>query len=122
MKSNRSFLILTLVLISFIIFFTAGTVQGQEKGKEAFDAGCRHNLEQDYVKEIREYLNETGYENSGVMLTKVFDDEGIQEYTLKVHHKRFSFLSEDEKTNLREKMQNLAGEFGGEFSDLQIEL
>ena len=65
-------------------------------------------LEKEYVKEIRGFLTEQGYENSGVNLTMVADGEGNRSYQVKLHHKRINRLSEEEKEALFATVEELA--------------
>lgn len=120
-KKNHIFYIFTLILVVFIVFGAVSTVQGQEKNKEVFDVTYQRDLEKTYVKEVRTYLDEAGYEYSGVMLTKVFDQEGIEEYTLKVHHKRFEFLENFEKIELQKELKELSLQYGESFPDLKVD-
>lgn len=50
--------------------------------------------------EVREFLEERGYHNSGVMLTRTEFADGTMEYKLTVHHGRIDKLGEAEKKEL----------------------
>ena len=50
--------------------------------------------ERHLVEEVREYLTEKGYSNSGIMLTHVDHKDGTREYRLTIHHARIDQLEE----------------------------
>lgn len=63
--------------------------------------------ERQLVEDTREYLGQQGYENSGVMLTRVVDMDGSREYTLSIHHGRITDLSEEEREQLADRLQEI---------------
>ncbi|MBP5197958.1 MAG: hypothetical protein J6033_02785 [Lachnospiraceae bacterium] len=66
-------------------------------------------MEKTMVREVREYLSEEGYENSGVMLNKVYDEDYCV-YTLSVHNKKIADLSDDNRQKLIEGLSGFAFE------------
>ena len=102
------FVVLTFAVSMVIAFFISGTVVSQADGKVTVDEECYPLLEEEYVEEIKELLNELGYENSGVNLTMVADTEGNRSYQVKLHHKRISRLSEEEKATLLATIEDMA--------------
>ena len=55
--------------------------------------------EEEYVEGVKNTLEENGYSNSGVSITKVVDGEHI-EYTVSVHHKRIDKMNEIQRREL----------------------
>jgi hypothetical protein len=102
------FVVFTFAVSLVIAFFISGTVVSQADGMVTVDEECFPILEEEYVEEIRELLDELGYENSGVNLTMVADGEGNRSYQVKLHHKRISYLSEEEKTALLATIEDMA--------------
>ncbi len=100
--------IFTLVLIVGIWFFISGTVVSQGEGCITVDEQHYQVLEQEYVKEIRGFLAEQGYENSGVNLTMVADREGNRSYSVEVYHKGICKLSAEEQEKLFVAVEALA--------------
>lgn len=90
----------TIILILGISFFVCGTVVSQAEGGVTVDEQYYQVLEKEYVKEIREYLAEQGYENSGVNLTMMIDEEGNRRYSVEVYHKGICKLPEAEQVEL----------------------
>lgn len=63
--------------------------------------------EQALAKDVRELLAMKGYENSGVMVTRVIEDDGSRLYTIAVHHKRIELLDDKERDMLLSQVENL---------------
>lgn len=108
---KKGFVMLTVLLILVTVFCTTGTVMGMEKGKADVDEKYYRQAEKEYVKEVRSFLQEAGYENSGVTLTKLLCEDGTREYTLSVHHKRIGNLSLSGQEVLRQMLTE-HGDFG----------
>ena len=100
MNRKHRFVIITIILSGIIIFCTTQTVLAQSKSNITMDAKQYRKMEQDYVRKVRDYLNEEGYENSGVTLTKVMENDTSKSYTLKIHHKRMEYLDTSQKEQL----------------------
>ena len=102
------FVVFTFVASIIIAFFVCGTVVSQADGRVSVDEESFPLLEQEYVEEIRGFLDELGYENSGVNLTMVTDGEGNRIYQVKLHHKRIGYLTEEERTALFTTIEDMA--------------
>ncbi len=100
MIKDMVFAIFTIILVLGIAFFVSETVVSQADGKVTVDEEYYQILEENYVEEIRNYLTESGYENSGINLTVVADEKGNREYCVELHHKRISRLSEEQQNVL----------------------
>ena len=68
-------------------------------------------MEDSYVRELRQELTDSGYRNAGITMTKVFYEDGAREYTVKLHHKRMERLNEKERQDLLENLAQI------EFAD-----
>ena len=110
---KKGFLLITALLIFVAVFCTTGTVMGMEKDAARVDEKYYKQMEKEYVMQVRSYLQEEGYENSGLTLTKVLFEDGSREYTLNVHHKRINKISETEQNALRNKLV--------QFADMELE-
>ncbi len=107
------FVVFTFVISLVIAFFVCETVVSQSDGKVTVDEESFPLLEETYVEEIKEFLKELGYENSGVNLTMVTDGEGNRSYQVKLHHKRISSLSEEEREMLFATIEDMAFQVAG---------
>ena len=101
MKKRLMTVVFTLVLVMIVAFCISGTAVSQEKGKSRVDAKYYRQMEQAYVKEIRNYLGEQGYKNSGVTMTYVLKKGKDREYTVTIHHQKISALNHTEKQSLK---------------------
>lgn len=67
--------------------------------------GYYRSMEQETVSRVRTYLDERGYEYSGVMLTRVVEADGSRAYTLTVHHDRIDKMTEEEQIRLGQELE-----------------
>lgn len=101
------FALFTMVLVLVFVLLTSGRVMSQEKQVAADRAGLQ-KLEQEYVREIRDYLAEKGYANSGVNLTCVTEADGGRNYQVAIYHSRIEKLDEIQKQELYAEIEALA--------------
>lgn len=101
------FVILTVVLLMMTTLGTGITVRGMEKEKLNTEIRYYHEMEKQYVKETRTYLNELGYENAGVSMTMVTDQDGTREYTVSIHHMSIDKLDIEAKQRLEHNLQSI---------------
>lgn len=59
--------------------------------------GYYSDLEQEYVREVKEILEEAGLEHAGVTLTHVREADGTRIYTLCIHHRNYARLKAQER-------------------------
>ena len=97
--------VLTLCLVLVSAFCITGTVMSCSNSKE-WEMEL-YDKEQELVRDTREYLNQSGFVNSGVMLTSVMDENGMRWYTVTVHHGKIDRMDEDAKKNLKEQLATL---------------
>lgn len=96
-----------LVLIAITVFCISGTVYSSEKVERREREKYYRELEAGYVKKIRFFLNEEGYLNSGVTMTKVIDEEENRRYTVTIHHRRIGNLRQEEQEQLQEELSQI---------------
>lgn len=113
MRKHRGFILLTLALIAVTAFCITGTVKSQSSENVQIDKKYYEQLEKEYVREIRTYLTEEGYENSGVMLTYISTGGNGRKYTVTIHNEKINGLSQGEKTELKNKILGMAFEIPG---------
>lgn len=110
---NIAFITATIILILCSAFFITKTVRGQVDSETAVNEKYYQVLEQEYVSEIRKYLNEQGFKNSGVALTRIVNEQGRRDYQVTLHHEYLEKLSEQEKENIFGEIKALAFEADG---------
>lgn len=98
----------TIMLVIVTACCCAGTVMSRTDFSAQELEHYDRERERQMVEDVREYLRQRGYGNSGVMLTRVMDADGSREYTLSIHHSRITALGEEERERLAEELQEIA--------------
>lgn len=94
------FVAATVILVLVAALSFGGTVSSRtDFEREELE---RYYMEQEKQlgEDVREYLNERGFRDSGVMVTRVVNGDGRREYTVTVHHGRIDTMTEEERTSL----------------------
>lgn len=110
--SAVKFMAVTVLLVLVTAYFCVETVKCENNVAAEELEIFYQEKEAWLVKETRDFLREEGFQNSGVMLTKVVDTDGSREYTLTVHHGKIDEMTEEERAILLGKMEHLM--FSGE--------
>lgn len=97
---NSTFAIITTLLVCIIAFCIVGTVKGQEADSNAETEAFYRELEGQILDDVRAYLTQEGFYNSGVTLNRIVDAEGKREYTFTIHHSRIDKMSDAERRDL----------------------
>lgn len=101
------FVAVTILLVLIAAFFCVGTVMSRT------DLDAREleeyylAKEQELTREIREVLEEKGFENSGVTVTRVVETDGSRLYTVTVHHGRIDDMCDEEREKLLEELKGI---------------
>lgn len=101
----------TILLVLVAAFFVTATVRSRTALDRAELEGYYREKEEQFVRNARKYLNAQGYQNSGVMLTRVVETDGSRVYTVTLHHSDFDRLEEEEREALVRELSGL------EFAD-----
>lgn len=110
-RMGHGFGLLTLTLILFIVFCAAGTVQGQEDIRREEKECWYREREAVLLADTREYLQEAGFLNSGVTLSRTVDEDGSRSYVFTVHHKKIDGMDESRRQALGEELLTLTEGF-----------
>lgn len=105
---TAKFLLITMLLSAIAAFSITGTALGMEKGENRRDMEYRRELEKGYREELRADLEERGYKNCGITMTRVRQKGLPSEYTVRLHHRRMEKLNSREKEELREDLLQIA--------------
>lgn len=98
----------SLCLIMTTAFCISGTVMSREKRLEAPDSEYYRELGNIYAEEMREFLKEQGYADSGITVTSVEEEDGARSYTVTIHHGRIDRLTQTEKEELLTECRTVA--------------
>lgn len=106
---NISFtVIISVILVLVAAFCISGTVFSQGRNRRIMEEKYYRDMEQTYLKEVRAFLEEEGYKNSGVTMTKVIEADGSRSYTVTIHHERIDRLPESDKQSLLANCSNIS--------------
>lgn len=98
---------LTIMLVLIIVFCVKGTVMSREEDGRGWENHYYADLEQKYIDNTRQLLQEEGLKNCGVNLRWVTDENGNREYTILLHHRRLNRMSEEKKTILTDLLSEI---------------
>ncbi len=102
----------TILPVLAAAFFFSATVKSMTEPDIAEAEGYYREREEILVREVRSFLDASGYKNSGVMLTRIVDADGSRSYTLSVHHADLEKAQDGESAVLLSGISEL--EFSGE--------
>ena len=86
------------LVVATIFLGTSISAYGQDRvlnGRDQAEQEIRC-MEKVYRQELRDFLNDLGFSNSGINMTKMCDGSGILTYTVLIHHRRISGLDMEE--------------------------
>lgn len=108
-KSNSTigFVLATICLVFVSAFCITGTVFSQTKPGAAELESYYRQQEKALVQEARDYLNQAGFQNSGVTLNRVVDEDGSIEYTMTIHHGKIDKMDEASRESLKKELSTL---------------
>lgn len=100
--------VLSVILVLVTAFCISGTALSQSKNQRIIEERYYRQMERDYVREMRAFLEEKGYRDSGVTMTRVTEEDGARSYTVTIHHSGFGRLSQGEREALLEACAGIA--------------
>ena len=109
LRGTIIFLATTIFLVAVSAFCITGTVISQTNiGEKEFENFYREQ-EKELLCLTKQQLEDLGYANCGVTLTRVVDEIGNREYTFTIHHRKIDKMSMDERKELAaELMRDIA--------------
>ncbi|MDE7188027.1 MAG: hypothetical protein K2O13_11045 [Lachnospiraceae bacterium] len=118
--SGRRFGTVTVLLALIILFCMKGTAMSMGNARRAEENYYYRALEREYTDAAREFLREQGFGDCGVMMTRVTNEDGGREYTVRIYHKRLQRMSPEEKRILTDRLSQ--AEFGQDVCTFSYEL
>ena len=101
------FVAATVLLVLIAAFSCVGTVKSRTSCNNAELEGYYRELEGKLAEDTKDYLEEQGFHNSGVMVNRVVEADGSREYTVTVHHREIDRMSGEERAALAEELNRL---------------
>ena len=111
---------MSILLMGLTAFFVSAAVMSRGGDGMRMDDAAYHQLEREYVREIRNCLTEAGYENSGVNLTWTEDAQSVRSYRIAIYHDRLQSLPKEELESLLCRVETLG--FAAAGCDFNAEL
>lgn len=110
MKLRKGFVavVITMALVMALLLAVGGTVSSQSEGNVSVSEEAYVQLEGEYVQQLRSMLNNRGYENCGINLTRVVDAEGERTYSIVLHHKYLDKLTGEQAQSLIAELGSMA--------------
>ena len=101
------FYLITLGLIILTFTMMTMSVNAMESRRLQHRDAYYEEMENTYEEELRTRLSQEGYRNAGITMTKVFYEDGMREYTVKLHHKRIEALTVEEQEALLAELSKI---------------
>ncbi|MCR4648005.1 MAG: hypothetical protein K5776_02915 [Lachnospiraceae bacterium] len=92
--------------IALVLGFSAKAYADNLQAKEYKKA--LEEREDDFVREVRAYMNECGFENAGINLTKMYDENRKITYNLVINHYLFEYADDDKMNDMENKLYETA--------------
>ncbi len=104
-----------LVIIASLLF----GMKAYGKSVEATMQAQREAMEREYLAEIKAVLQENGFQNSGVNMTKESDEDGRWKYDVVIYNPSFEWMNPDKE----EEIENMLAEWREEeFGKISLTL
>ncbi|MDE5893050.1 MAG: hypothetical protein K2H45_09030 [Acetatifactor sp.] len=85
----------------------AGSIKSQAADTLEAQEAYYEQLEREYIGQVRGFLAEQGYRNSGVTLSRIVDGEGQRSYRVLIYHGAISRLDEEALAELLGQAEEL---------------
>lgn len=107
LKGNYTVKIVVSAVVAILVLWSICGIKANAAEKADNDQMKYQIQENHFVKEIRNCMEEQGYYNSGITLTKLMDIDGSREYKVMVHHSYIDLEDDAEVTNIKEMLGNI---------------
>lgn len=104
---TMGFMAVTIFLVIVTAFLTVMTLRSRCASDGGESESYYETKEKEMVRRTSAFLQQSGYQNSGVALTRIVDKEGNRQYTMTIHHGKIDKMDEEERENLRRKLSGL---------------
>ena len=105
MRKQVLFGIVTAALVIILAGSNSGVAFGKPRHNVSTDSREYLQLEEIYVDQVRELLEQEGIGSAGVTLTYERDRDGSRHYTLLVHHHRLAGFEQKALSRLTEEIE-----------------
>lgn len=117
MRKHMENIIPAVVIVLLILVFAL--LVGNKVYAESVEAARteqREVLESTYLTTMRDVLEENGFYNSGVNMTKATDEEGEWEYTVIIYNRSFEWMEDLAREELEKELVMIGEDSLGKIS------
>ncbi len=95
------------ILVMAAAIWISGSIKSQAADTLKAQEVYYEQLEREYIGQVRCFLSERGYRNSGVTLGRIVDNEGHRSYTVLIHHSAMDILTQEQLADLLKQVENM---------------
>ena len=97
-KKYKVLNVVGILIVSIAIFWCVIGIKASALERADHDKKQYQMQEVQFKSEIKNCLEDMGYENAGITITKIMEEDGGREYTVLVHH-QYLDANDSEKVN-----------------------
>lgn len=97
---KREYIVLAICIVITVMSVFGIEADGKTKNNLGDTTERYREIEKDYSGSIRNNLEDMGYKNAGVSMTKVVNEDGSILYVVEVHHAKIDLLDEYQREEL----------------------
>ena len=106
-ESKAEFVVVTVLLVLFAALLFGSTAISMTEADTRELEEYYLEKERQLTGEIRRLLQEEGFDNSGIMVTRVVEEDGSRLYTVTVHHGRIDSMDPSGREELLDRLRAL---------------
>ena len=97
---KREYVFLTICIVVLVMSVCGIKANGRTRNNIGETTARYREIEQEYSGSIKNKLEDMGYYNAGVNMTKIVNEDGSINYVVEVHHSKIDLLSEYQRNEL----------------------
>ena len=101
---NKSYIAVTLLLLMTFVLATGIKANGRSSRIPDITGEYYKQIESEYLSDVRDRLDDNGFSNAGLSLTKQVNEDGGIDYTLSVHHRRIDRMDDTQRAELADML------------------
>ena len=111
-KIKAIIITVSLIAAAFVLSISVKSYANDRRGREYREATERREAE--YERDVRNYLENCGFKNAGINLTKEFDENRNVTYKLVINHHSLEYACDEKLSDMEVEFYIKAEEYLGE--------
>lgn len=107
LKKTGFVVVMTVIIVIISVLCIGITAISKSEITKQEQENYYREQEKEYVKELRVYLENIGYPNSGVTMTRTTESDGTVIYSVTIHHSRIGSLALNEREELLAQLASI---------------